>query len=75
MEDAGFHQNPGEWWHYDDPEWRRYPLVEVPLAERERASPPMERHYPQMTQRTQMGRRDMVDGRWLMADGSFRPPH
>jgi zinc D-Ala-D-Ala dipeptidase len=32
MEAAGFHQNPGEWWHYDDPQWRRYPLLDVPLG-------------------------------------------
>jgi D-alanyl-D-alanine dipeptidase len=34
MEAAGFRQNPGEWWHYDDPYWRRYPLLDVPLTAR-----------------------------------------
>jgi D-alanyl-D-alanine dipeptidase len=32
MEAVGFRQNPGEWWHYDDPNWRRYPLLELPLS-------------------------------------------
>jgi zinc D-Ala-D-Ala dipeptidase len=33
MEAAGFRQNPGEWWHYDDPQWRRYPLLDIPLSD------------------------------------------
>jgi D-alanyl-D-alanine dipeptidase len=32
MEAAGFRQNPGEWWHYDDPGWRRYSLLDTPLS-------------------------------------------
>jgi D-alanyl-D-alanine dipeptidase len=27
----GFHPNRGEWWHFDDPHWRRYPLLDLPL--------------------------------------------
>jgi D-alanyl-D-alanine dipeptidase len=31
MRAQGFVPNPGEWWHFDDPDWRRYPLLDVPL--------------------------------------------
>lgn len=31
MRAQGFLPNPGEWWHFDDPHWRRYPLLDVPL--------------------------------------------
>jgi D-alanyl-D-alanine dipeptidase len=27
----GFRLNPGEWWHFDDPHWRRYSLLDLPL--------------------------------------------
>ncbi len=32
MEEAGFAQNRGEWWHYDAPEARGAPLLDLPLA-------------------------------------------
>jgi D-alanyl-D-alanine dipeptidase len=32
MEGAGFWQNRGEWWHYDAPEARRAPVLDVPIA-------------------------------------------
>ena len=32
MEAAGFRQNRGEWWHYDAPEARGAPLLDVPIA-------------------------------------------
>jgi D-alanyl-D-alanine dipeptidase len=31
MAAEGFRPNPGEWWHFDDPYWRRYPPLDVPL--------------------------------------------
>jgi D-alanyl-D-alanine dipeptidase len=31
MRAQGFIPNPGEWWHFDDPHWRRYPLLDLPL--------------------------------------------
>jgi D-alanyl-D-alanine dipeptidase len=31
MVTQGFRPNPGEWWHFDDPHWRRYPLLDLPL--------------------------------------------
>jgi zinc D-Ala-D-Ala dipeptidase len=31
MAAQGFRPNPGEWWHFDAPDWRRYPLLDVPL--------------------------------------------
>jgi len=31
MERAGFRQNRGEWWHYDAPEGRGAPLLDLPL--------------------------------------------
>lgn len=31
MRGAGFHPNPGEWWHFDAPDWRSYPLADVPV--------------------------------------------
>jgi D-alanyl-D-alanine dipeptidase len=31
MTAQGFHPNPGEWWHFDAPDWRRYPLLDLPL--------------------------------------------
>jgi D-alanyl-D-alanine dipeptidase len=27
----GFRPNPGEWWHFDDPHWRRYAPLDVRL--------------------------------------------
>jgi len=32
MEQAGFAQNRGEWWHYDAPEARGAPLLDLPLS-------------------------------------------
>ena len=29
----GFVPLPNEWWHYDWAEWRRYPIMDVPLAD------------------------------------------
>ena len=31
MEVEGFTVNDDEWWHYDWAEWRRYPIMDVPL--------------------------------------------
>jgi zinc D-Ala-D-Ala dipeptidase len=31
MTSAGFIPNPTEWWHFDDPTWRRYPLADTPI--------------------------------------------
>lgn len=31
MRAEGFVPNPFEWWHFSDPEWRRYPLADEPL--------------------------------------------
>jgi len=31
MRGQGFLPNPGEWWHFDDPGWRRYPVLDVPI--------------------------------------------
>jgi len=31
MIDSGFFINPDEWWHFSDEEWRRYPLLDLPL--------------------------------------------
>jgi len=31
MAAQGFRPNPGEWWHFDDPQWRLYPLLDLPL--------------------------------------------
>lgn len=25
----GFIPNPSEWWHFDDPEWRKFPILDV----------------------------------------------
>jgi len=32
MEEAGFRQNRGEWWHYDAAGFGRHPLLDLPLA-------------------------------------------
>lgn len=32
MEQQGFLPLATEWWHFDDPEWTRYPVLNVPLA-------------------------------------------
>ena len=29
----GFVPMPTEWWHYDDPECRRYPILDLPFAQ------------------------------------------
>ncbi len=31
LSDAGFAPLGNEWWHYDWAEWRRYPIMDVPL--------------------------------------------
>ena len=31
MRAGGFLPNRGEWWHFDAPDWRKYPLADVPL--------------------------------------------
>lgn len=31
MAGQGFRPNPGEWWHFDDPNWRHYSLLDLPL--------------------------------------------
>ena len=33
MTAEGFRSNPYEWWHFDAPDWRSYPLLDVPLPE------------------------------------------
>ena len=33
MEAEGFTVYDGEWWHYDHPMWRDYPILDVPFAE------------------------------------------
>jgi D-alanyl-D-alanine dipeptidase len=32
MLEAGFLPDKNEWWHFNDSEWKRYPLVNVPLV-------------------------------------------
>lgn len=29
MEDAGFEVLPSEWWHFNDCDWRRYPVLDI----------------------------------------------
>ncbi|MEW6308550.1 MAG: M15 family metallopeptidase [Bacillota bacterium] len=31
MRQAGFVGNPAEWWHWSDPQWAAYPLLDVPI--------------------------------------------
>ncbi|MCR4438649.1 MAG: D-alanyl-D-alanine dipeptidase [bacterium] len=31
MTAEGFLPLPSEWWHFDDPEWQRYPVLDIPL--------------------------------------------
>jgi D-alanyl-D-alanine dipeptidase len=31
MRQQGFVPLPTEWWHFDDAEWRRYGVLDVPL--------------------------------------------
>lgn len=33
MEAEGFIPMPSEWWHFDAPDWQRYPILDVPLDE------------------------------------------
>lgn len=33
MEAAGFIGLPTEWWHFDDPDWEKYPILDIPLEE------------------------------------------
>ena len=32
MTQAGFLVYPHEWWHYDDADWREYPLADIDLG-------------------------------------------
>ena len=34
MADQGFTGFPTEWWHFDGPNWQKYPLSDVPLTDR-----------------------------------------
>jgi D-alanyl-D-alanine dipeptidase len=31
MEREGFTVEPNEWWHYDHPAWKGYPVLDVPF--------------------------------------------
>lgn len=31
MEAEGFEVDPGEWWHYNYRDWRRYPILDIPF--------------------------------------------
>ncbi len=31
MADAGFIPAPTEWWHFTDPDWKRYPILDIPI--------------------------------------------
>ena len=31
MEDEGFISYEGEWWHYDDPDWKDYPILDIDI--------------------------------------------
>lgn len=33
MDAEGFIPYPEEWWHFDDPDWERYPLLDIPFEE------------------------------------------
>ena len=33
MQRRGFRVLKTEWWHFDDPDWRRYPVMDLPLAD------------------------------------------
>lgn len=33
MEHEGFAVNPAEWWHFDYRDWKRYPIMNVPLEQ------------------------------------------
>lgn len=33
MEDEGFAVYPGEWWHFDYRDWRRYPILNLPFED------------------------------------------
>lgn len=37
MSSEGFVPLPSEWWHFDDPEWQNYPILDVPLEQLQRA--------------------------------------
>jgi D-alanyl-D-alanine dipeptidase len=32
MEEEGFTVDPGEWWHYDFRDWKRYRILDIPLT-------------------------------------------
>ncbi len=42
MRSAGFLPLSSEWWHYDDPDWARYPLMDIALKDVAQAFPPAE---------------------------------
>lgn len=31
MESAGFTHYPSEWWHFEDPDWASFPLLDIPF--------------------------------------------
>jgi D-alanyl-D-alanine dipeptidase len=33
MAAEGFQQDRREWWHFQDPEWKKYPVADVPLVD------------------------------------------
>jgi D-alanyl-D-alanine dipeptidase len=33
MKEEGFLPYPSEWWHFDDPDWAQYPLLDIPLEQ------------------------------------------
>jgi D-alanyl-D-alanine dipeptidase len=33
MEKAGFLSSQSEWWHYEDPDWANYPILDIPFEE------------------------------------------
>jgi D-alanyl-D-alanine dipeptidase len=33
MTDAGFNIYPSEWWHFEDPDWATYPLLDIPFED------------------------------------------
>ncbi len=36
MTSEGFVPLPSEWWHFDDPEWQKHPILDVPLEQLQR---------------------------------------
>jgi D-alanyl-D-alanine dipeptidase len=29
MKAEGFIPNPSEWWHFDDPDWQKFPILDI----------------------------------------------